>query len=83
MDQKNKTGTVEAVSPSYPMVNTKIESATDEENVLTAFGDISLSTIDFIPGPPSALSPARKPPRDNKSGDAVRLHCFLRLFVEI
>ena len=31
----------------------------EDEHTLTAFGDISLSNIDFVPGPPTELSPER------------------------
>ncbi|KDR75549.1 hypothetical protein GALMADRAFT_156550 [Galerina marginata CBS 339.88] len=61
--------------PEVTPTRTDTPPAGDEEHTLTAFGDISLSTIDFVPGPPSALAPIRriKPkPLEPKIGDIDR-----------
>lgn len=52
------------VSQVPPIVDAKIRERvttplSEDEHTLTAFGDISLSNIDFVPGPPTELSPER------------------------
>ena len=52
----------------------------EDPHTLTAYGDISLSDIDFIPGPPSEISPSQKTKKKeswrfprNESDKMVRL----------
>jgi hypothetical protein len=59
----------------------------EEPYTLTAYGDISLSDIDYVPGPPSEISPSqvkkkeswRRFPR-NDSENMVRCPAFLSQF---
>jgi len=58
----------------------------EEPHTLTAYGDISLSDIDFVPGPPSEISPQTTKKKEswrfprNDSEKMVRPYVFFPQF---
>ncbi|KAH9485677.1 hypothetical protein JR316_0002587 [Psilocybe cubensis] len=59
------------ISTQKPKLQNDTDSEDEGEHVISAFGDISLSNIDFLPGPPSGLSPTPKPCRGIISNDVM------------
>lgn len=50
----------------------------DDEYTLEAFGDISLSNIDFVPPPPSTISPHKRVSFTERTSDMPQEHTASR-----